>query len=67
MSEIQGGTLLKMDIHGGITEAHVIDFLKEVVAKYNDENIPAYVFFDEINTANCMGLFKGKFDHFLSA
>ena len=41
-----------LNVHGGITEDDVVDF----VGKSTSE--PTWIFFDEINTTNCMGLFK---------
>ncbi|CAE8651944.1 unnamed protein product [Polarella glacialis] len=49
--------LFTLDIHGGITDQAIINFLDEAVSKA-DTDRGVLVFFDEINAANCMALFK---------
>ena len=71
--------LRTIDIHGGITDAEIVDWMNERLAEvlrmvlmlvdsdelfYQAAQIQhplgkLIVFFDEVNTCNCMGLFKG--------
>jgi len=54
-----GMPLHKLDIHGGITDEYVLEWMEKPIAEAKvtpDRDI--YVFFDEINTCNCMSLFK---------
>eukprot|EP00439_Symbiodinium_sp_Y106_P033514 s1540_g4.t1 len=48
--------LFTLDIHGGITDASIIAFLEDAIKNAGDKGV--LVFFDEINAANCMALFK---------
>eukprot|EP00118_Oscarella_pearsei_P017416 m.172374 g.172374 ORF g.172374 m.172374 type:complete len:5617 (+) comp39084_c0_seq35:292-17142(+) len=49
----------KLLIHPGITETDVISFLRPVIGKAQKlKSIEFIIFFDEVNTAECMGLFK---------
>eukprot|EP00928_Gymnodinium_smaydae_P026154 TRINITY_DN20620_c0_g1_i1.p1 TRINITY_DN20620_c0_g1~~TRINITY_DN20620_c0_g1_i1.p1 ORF type:complete len:1377 (+),score=394.33 TRINITY_DN20620_c0_g1_i1:376-4131(+) len=54
--------LLTLDVHGGITEVDIMGFMDRALAR--GEELPdgagggVLVFFDEVNAANCMGLFK---------
>jgi hypothetical protein len=51
--------LCTLDIHGGITDQGIIDFMETSIQKLsNGSNRGALIFFDEINAANCMALFK---------
>lgn len=50
-------SLFTLDIHGGITDAAIVKFLEDAIQKADDER-GVLVFFDEINAANCMALFK---------
>eukprot|EP00002_Diphylleia_rotans_P025114 TRINITY_DN496_c0_g1_i3.p1 TRINITY_DN496_c0_g1~~TRINITY_DN496_c0_g1_i3.p1 ORF type:complete len:4758 (-),score=793.44 TRINITY_DN496_c0_g1_i3:614-14332(-) len=59
LCDIMHGVSLHLDVHGGIQETDVkakINEGREMALR--DPLRPVYVFFDEINTANCMGLFK---------
>jgi len=50
--------LFTLDIHGGISDEDIMRFLDESVERAGDGNNGALIFFDEINAANCMALFK---------
>jgi hypothetical protein len=53
--------LMTLDIHGGITDKAIIEFLDKAVeesASNEQDQRGVLVFFDEINAANCMALFK---------
>lgn len=58
MCDIQKISLGKKEVHGGVTAQEIKEHLTKVI-KDTPNNRRAYIFFDEINTANCMGLFKG--------
>lgn len=48
-----------MNIHGGIEENDVIHFTLAVIEKAKANPLNKYwIFYDEINTTDCMGLFK---------
>eukprot|EP00930_Biecheleria_cincta_P035478 TRINITY_DN24399_c0_g1_i1.p1 TRINITY_DN24399_c0_g1~~TRINITY_DN24399_c0_g1_i1.p1 ORF type:complete len:4764 (+),score=1067.82 TRINITY_DN24399_c0_g1_i1:48-14339(+) len=49
--------LFTLDIHGGITDQAIMDHLDNATRHAADEK-GVLVFFDEINAANCMALFK---------
>ena len=44
------------NIHAGITEKDIIDFMNKVIELNNNPNTKIWVFFDEINTSNAIGL-----------
>jgi hypothetical protein len=46
----------KMDVHGGVSERDIIEFMVEPLAWCKKGKV--WVFFDEINTCRCMHLFK---------
>lgn len=46
--------VMVLNVHGGITEEIVNVFMEEV----RNSMEPCWVFFDEINTSDTMGLFK---------
>lgn len=54
--------LLTLDVHGGITEVDIMGFIDRALAR--GAELPegsgggVLVFFDEVNAANCLGLFK---------
>ncbi|XP_065844233.1 uncharacterized protein [Oscarella lobularis] len=49
----------KLLIHPGLTVNDVMNFLKPIVAKAEQlPQIEFIIFFDEVNTASCLGLFK---------
>eukprot|EP00931_Biecheleriopsis_adriatica_P017997 TRINITY_DN1271_c1_g1_i1.p1 TRINITY_DN1271_c1_g1~~TRINITY_DN1271_c1_g1_i1.p1 ORF type:complete len:4782 (+),score=1057.93 TRINITY_DN1271_c1_g1_i1:65-14410(+) len=50
--------LFTLDIHGGITDQTIMDFLDGAITQSDSDNKGVLVFFDEINAANCMALFK---------
>jgi hypothetical protein len=52
--------LYTLDIHGGITDHAIMDFLDAAIesSANSDAGRGVLVFFDEINAANCMALFK---------
>ena len=53
--------LLTLDVDGGKTDEDVIEFMDRVVQTYDEQSEDGngvLVFFDDINVANCMGLFK---------
>ena len=51
--------LFTLNIHGGITDDAILSFLDEAVAAASGEAARGVlIFFDEINAANCMALFK---------
>jgi hypothetical protein len=49
-----------MNVHGGVEDSDIITFMNNSinVARNISENERIIVFLDEINTCNCMGLFK---------
>jgi hypothetical protein len=48
-----------LNVHGGITESDVTTFLEnEIDRSRNSSDKPHWVFFDEINTCDSVGLFK---------
>lgn len=49
--------LRTLNIHGGITDEAIMKFLDEAI-EGREGNQGVLVFFDEINAANCMALFK---------
>eukprot|EP00435_Cladocopium_sp_Y103_P004570 s2426_g1.t1 len=57
LAETLDFSLFTLDIHGGITDASIVKFLEDAIAKADHER-GVLVFFDEINAANCMALFK---------
>jgi hypothetical protein len=51
--------LMTLDIHGGITDQNIIEFMSKAISETSTgEHRGVLVFFDEINAANCMALFK---------
>lgn len=50
--------LLTLDIHGGITDETIMTFMDKAIVQGEAEPRGVLVFFDEINAANCMALFK---------
>lgn len=59
--------LHRLNVHGGLTESDIIMWMTPYIEEARscpDESI--VLFFDEMNTCNCMGLFKGIIcDHML--
>jgi hypothetical protein len=49
--------LFTLDVHGGITDDQIIQFMDHSSSRANEQR-GALVFFDEINAANCMAIFK---------
>eukprot|EP00002_Diphylleia_rotans_P032595 TRINITY_DN685_c0_g1_i1.p1 TRINITY_DN685_c0_g1~~TRINITY_DN685_c0_g1_i1.p1 ORF type:complete len:4818 (-),score=1112.10 TRINITY_DN685_c0_g1_i1:287-14740(-) len=59
LCDIMEGRSFTLDVHGGIKENDVKEIVQQVRDAANENpNQQIYLFFDEINTANCMGLFK---------
>ena len=63
LAKIKRVKLLSMNLHAGITDQDIIDFINNKVEKYiadkaqtEDKDKPVWVFFDEINTCNSLGL-----------
>ena len=50
--------LLTLDVHGGITNDDIRSKTREAIAKATDTQRNVMLFFDEINAANCMAMFK---------
>jgi hypothetical protein len=51
--------LYVLNVHGGISSGDVIEWMNEPITKaLTSQNKDIYVFFDEINTCNCLSLFK---------
>eukprot|EP01130_Rhizamoeba_saxonica_P005883 TRINITY_DN2328_c0_g2_i1.p1 TRINITY_DN2328_c0_g2~~TRINITY_DN2328_c0_g2_i1.p1 ORF type:complete len:3185 (-),score=755.13 TRINITY_DN2328_c0_g2_i1:18-8699(-) len=51
--------LFQLDVHGGITDEYIIEWMKDPIRQALDnEDEDVYIFFDEINTCNSMALFK---------
>ena len=51
--------LYKLQIHAGITDQNIVDFIKEIqlnVQNWGIQNEKIWIFFDEINTCNSLGL-----------
>ena len=51
--------LKKLQIHAGITDKHIVDFIEKVTEEVKNEkkeNELIWIFFDEINTCNSLGL-----------
>ena len=51
--------LKKLQIHAGITDKHIVDFIEKIneeVKNEKKENELIWIFFDEINTCNSLGL-----------
>ena len=49
-------------LHPDITEQHLEDFMKPICQLANEvPNVELVIFFDEVNTASCLGLFKEMF------
>ena len=49
----------KLQIHAGITDQKIVEFIEDVNKKYEeqkDKNKSVWIFFDEINTCNSLGL-----------
>ncbi len=49
----------RLQIHAGTTDQKIVSFVDKVnekVKKENEENKLTWIFFDEINTCNCLGL-----------
>ena len=54
----------KLEIHAGITDEDIVDFIEQIIKEDNDKNNGkresdrelVWVFFDEINTCNSLGL-----------
>lgn len=48
-----------LNVHGGITSDDIITWMAAPIAEARSQpGQEVYVFFDEINTCNCMSLFK---------
>eukprot|EP01119_Soliformovum_irregulare_P009249 TRINITY_DN2247_c0_g1_i2.p1 TRINITY_DN2247_c0_g1~~TRINITY_DN2247_c0_g1_i2.p1 ORF type:complete len:1952 (+),score=519.45 TRINITY_DN2247_c0_g1_i2:40-5856(+) len=47
-----------MNIHGGITEQDIVQFMEKVFQESSASSKQFWIFFDEVNTCDCMGLFK---------
>ena len=49
-------------IHPGITEEQLVDFMNPIIQLARElPNVEIVVFFDEVNTSSCLGLFKEMF------
>ena len=51
--------LKKLQIHAGITDKHIVDFIEKITEEVKNEkkeNEIIWIFFDEINTCNSLGL-----------
>ena len=57
LAETLNFSLFTLDIHGGITDASIVKFLEDAIQNATSDR-GVLVFFDEINAANCMALFK---------
>eukprot|EP00656_Telonema_subtile_P027205 TRINITY_DN2923_c0_g1_i1.p1 TRINITY_DN2923_c0_g1~~TRINITY_DN2923_c0_g1_i1.p1 ORF type:complete len:2755 (-),score=765.54 TRINITY_DN2923_c0_g1_i1:91-8355(-) len=61
MCAVTGMRLRTIDIHGGITDSDIVAWMNERLTEAAQIEHPMgklVVFFDEVNTCNCMGLFK---------
>ena len=47
-----------LNIHGGMEDKDIIDWMNKRIKIAKDNHSRVIVFLDEINTCNCMGLFK---------
>lgn len=48
-----------LNVHGGITSDDIVEWMATPIAQARASRaVDVYVFFDEINTCNCMSLFK---------
>ena len=56
LSIISGKTLKTLNVHAGITEKDVFSFMEELSNQKNLSDI--WIFFDEINTSNAIGLIE---------
>ncbi len=57
ISELSDVKFSKMNIHFGITEEHIINYMNQ----FKKEEKKVYIFFDEINTSNVIGLISEIF------
>lgn len=58
---ILGAALHTLNVHGGMHDEDIIEWMTrriEIAANMRDRNERVIVFLDEVNTCNCMGLFK---------
>ena len=56
LSIISGKTLKTLNVHAGITEKDVFSFMEGVINQNNLSDF--WIFFDEINTSNAIGLIE---------
>ena len=47
-----------LNVHGGLNEEDIVKFMEKAIEESKASEKKFWVFFDEINTCDCMGLFK---------
>ena len=59
LARFLGLHVFTLDVHGGLDENDVVQFVSEAVADaFGNPQQVVWVFLDEINTASCVGLFR---------
>ena len=58
LCSIIGAVLRTLNIHGGMDDATIVAWMQREAARAGATRERIVVFLDEVNTCNCMGLFK---------